>query len=229
MRTHCTLKLRAYTQGLGKEQGENENHPYREFVFSPGFVSVTLDRAKKKNTMKPQNQKGLTLIELMTVLAIIASLSLVAMPNLFSWLPDHRLKRAARELHSNMQLAKLTAVKTNTCCTIVFNQDAGGRRYDYVVFEDADNDLEFDEGEKIVERVLWSDYKSVRQDSSKTSGGVTFPKNDERRHTVSFRPNGLPIDNAGNLGSGTVFLTNTHDRKKSVVVSPAGNIRIESE
>ena len=179
--------------------------------------------------MKKQDQAGLTLIELMTVVAIIASLSLMAMPNLLTWLPDHRLKRAVRELHSNLQLAKLTAVKTNALCTLVFDQHVGGRKYDYVVFEDADNDLEYDEGERTVEKVLWSDYKSVSEDSSKHEGAVTFPTNDENKHVLAFRPNGLPIDNIGDLNSGKVHLVNTYGHKKSVVVSPAGNIRIESE
>ena len=179
--------------------------------------------------MKTQNQTGLTLIELMTVVAIIASLSLMAMPNLLTWLPDHRLKRAARELHSNLQLAKLTAVKTNALCTMVFDQKIGDRKYDYVVFEDADNDLEYDEGERPVEKILWSDYKSVSEDSSKHEGAVTFPANDENKHVLAFRPNGLPIDNIGNLNSGKVHLVNTYGHKKSVVVSLAGNIRIVSE
>jgi prepilin-type N-terminal cleavage/methylation domain-containing protein len=58
-------------------------------------------------------QAGFTLVELMVALAVIAVISSVAAPNLNGWMRIYRLKSAAMDLYSNMQLAKVNAVKEN--------------------------------------------------------------------------------------------------------------------
>ncbi len=182
-------------------------------------------KAEKKN--QPDNRAGWTLIEAMTVIGIVSVVSMISIPNIIGWFPDQRLKKAARELHSNFQLAKMTAVKTGVCCTFVFGQQIDGKEYDYVVFEDANCDLEYDSGEKIVEKVLWSDYRNVSVDIFKPGRGVTFAKNDHGKPAMAFRPNGLPVENGGGLAAGTVYLESSVGTARKVVVSPAGNVRIE--
>ena len=54
---------------------------------------------------------GFTVTELMVVIAILAILAASGIPMVTSWLPNHRLNVAARDLFSNFQLAKLTAIK----------------------------------------------------------------------------------------------------------------------
>jgi Tfp pilus assembly protein FimT len=56
----------------------------------------------------------------MVVLAIIAIMSAVAVPNVMAWLPSHRLRSAATDLHDNLQLVRLAAVKNNRSISINF-------------------------------------------------------------------------------------------------------------
>ena len=67
-----------------------------------------------------RRQSGFTLAELMVVIAIIALLTSVAVPNFLSWLPKYRLKSAADELFTNLNLAKLTAVRNGEPCAVSF-------------------------------------------------------------------------------------------------------------
>jgi len=73
-------------------------------------------RIVKKNS-------GFTLIELLVVIVVIGIFVAIGVPNFLSWLPKYRLKSAARDLYSNMQLAKMTAVKSNTNCSITYSTD----------------------------------------------------------------------------------------------------------
>lgn len=64
---------------------------------------------------------GYTLIELMTVLAIIAILAGIVIPNVIGWLPKYRLHSGAEEIRSTLQLARLSAIKENTTATVKFD------------------------------------------------------------------------------------------------------------
>jgi len=67
---------------------------------------------------KMQKRSGFTLIQLTIVISLLAILTAVGVPNFLSWLPKHRLKHAARDLYSNLQLAKMTAIKANKDCRV---------------------------------------------------------------------------------------------------------------
>jgi len=175
-----------------------------------------------------ERESGFTLAELMTVIAIIAILAGIVAPNLIGWLPNYRLRSAARDVYSNFQKAKLTAIKEHCNCTVTFNQPVGSTNYDYVVFVDSDNDMEYDAGEQIIARVVLASYSNVRFDKSEGGGdGLAFSTNDDGLPSIAFRSNGLTRNNGGGFGSGTVHLTNTTNRKTSIVISPAGNIRVD--
>ena len=74
------------------------------------------------------SKSGFTLIEVIVVMVIIAIMAAIAMPRFVDWLPNMRLKAAARDLYSNMQKARMLAVKSNKSTAIIF--DDSNDRYD---------------------------------------------------------------------------------------------------
>lgn len=68
---------------------------------------------KKWAALEKQGPKGLTLVELMIVMAVLAILLTVATPSLDSFSSAYKLRGAAREVATDLQFARLLAVKEN--------------------------------------------------------------------------------------------------------------------
>jgi prepilin-type N-terminal cleavage/methylation domain-containing protein len=182
------------------------------------------------------DETGFTIIEIIVVIAIIGILAGVAIPSFSTWIPNYRFRSAGQNLYSNFQLAKITAVRRNKNCTVTFSVPESnkyitinGIDYDYVVYvEDFPVNLEYDAGEDIIVRRSWADYDNdVSFDTTKGGGdGLSFTSNDNGLPSISFRPNGMPIDNEGNISSGTVSIKNIKNRTMDINVTAAGSVSI---
>jgi len=68
-----------------------------------------------------RNNSGITIIELMVVIGILAILAGIAIPGFIGWLPNYRLRSAADEVQSTLQNAKLRAIRENDIVGVRFN------------------------------------------------------------------------------------------------------------
>jgi prepilin-type N-terminal cleavage/methylation domain-containing protein len=71
------------------------------------------------------NQAGFTLIELMVAIGVFAVLIAVATPNLLATLPSLRLNDAARQVATDLQMARMKAIAQNSPNTVTFNTSTG--------------------------------------------------------------------------------------------------------
>ncbi|MDM8516888.1 GspH/FimT family pseudopilin, partial [Desulfobacterales bacterium HSG16] len=159
---------------------------------------------------KMKKNSGFSLVELLTVMGVMAIMAAIAVPAWVTWLPTARLKSAARELHSMMQISRLAAVKYNTSVVIRF-EHAG---HDAIAFEDngagvAAGNENFDDGERIIKMF-------------DLPADIIVENNTNSSKTISYNSRGMAPS-----GGGTVTIKNTKDEKREVIVSKSGHPRIK--
>ncbi len=71
-------------------------------------------------------QSGVTLIEMMIAIALIALLMLVALPNFSVWLANLRVRTVAESITSGLQLARIEATKRNASVRFHLDSATGG-------------------------------------------------------------------------------------------------------
>jgi prepilin-type N-terminal cleavage/methylation domain-containing protein len=180
-------------------------------------------------------RKGVTVIELMVVMVIIAIMGIFMTPAIQGWVENYRIKQAGRKMLSDLQFSEMAAISRGKYCTVTFNATVAGKQYDYIVFPDDDGDLELDLGTDeethVYKKVIWADeYRHVGFDSTQGGGdGITFTNNDNGQPSVAFDAWGLPRDNVGQmLNEGSIYLQHTRINKaRRIRVSPAGRIGID--
>jgi prepilin-type N-terminal cleavage/methylation domain-containing protein len=91
--------------------------------------------------MRPRNA-GFTLLELLIVLALMAIIAGLGIPNLFRMIARQKLITAARQASQSMQLARADAVKHSRVSGVAFLYASS----EIVTFADTNNNMIFDAG-----------------------------------------------------------------------------------
>ena len=89
------------------------------------------------------NRKGITLVELVTVLSVVGILTAYAAFSYEHWMSNYDVERAAEELYSDLMHARLMAMQKNREHFLKTNGTS------YTIFEDRDEDGTADPGEEL--------------------------------------------------------------------------------
>jgi prepilin-type N-terminal cleavage/methylation domain-containing protein len=151
---------------------------------------------------------GFTFVELMIVIAIFAILCTIAIPNFIYWRESTKLQGAVENLKSDLNIAKLSAVRESMLTTVDFRSDR------YVIWLDTDGDGDFDANEiSVRSRELPNGITIDLAATTFGAGGSAL--NPQAR----FNSRGLP--DAG--FTGTVFF-NSSDETRSVGMNRLGRM-----
>ena len=158
--------------------------------------------------MKQINRKGVTLIELVVVMVIIAIGAVLMAPNIGAWLPSYRLRSATRDITSTLRTANMKAVSTNVEYRAYFNAGPPGRYW--------------------IER--------GNQSSNSTNWvGTTASDNAAREGALNDLPNGVTISFTGfiefnpdsSCNTVTITLTNSKGKQSAItLVSSTGKVNV---
>jgi prepilin-type N-terminal cleavage/methylation domain-containing protein len=150
---------------------------------------------------------GFTLIELLVTMIVLAIVTAITIPVFARWLPDYRLRAAARDVYSNMQLAKMGAMRNNANWAIVF--DTGANRYLVCSDRGTDNSWSATDDNDKEKIVLLTGYESgVRYGHGIATKDATVDEDPIPADNVSYQYN-LAVFNARGTGTGGyVYLEN---------------------
>ena len=151
------------------------------------------------------NGKGFTLIEMLTVLSIVAVLGVCSIPAVFSWKARVTLQGDARMFAADLQKVKMQAIKLNCPVVIEFSENG------YRIFEDS--------GEGGGKR---GDWKQTGTET--TLGEKSFSKGTVFRHNFSGKR--LRFSGTGGNKVGTAVFEGNNGKQVQVVLSVLGRVRI---
>ena len=144
------------------------------------------------------NKRGVTLIELIVVFVIIAIGATLMVPNMSAWLPNYRLRSAARDLVSTMRVAQMRAVSNN-----------------------ADYQVSITGGSYTLQRYSSGLATWIPEGDTVTlPTGVTINSNTFSANNPFFRPN-------SSSNGGSIVIGNTKGMRTITVLPSTGRISIQ--
>ncbi|MFA5700245.1 MAG: GspH/FimT family pseudopilin [Desulfuromonas sp.] len=159
-------------------------------------------------------QAGFTLMELLVAIAILAIAAAIAIPGIMNWVPNYKLKGAARDVYSVMQKARSIAVKSNRNAAIIFFPDTDKYQlYEWVSGAWVEN------GEPIA---LGNGIKFGHGNATAAVPGGAFPPNN-----VSYADARVVFNPRGTGSAGYVYLDHQENTTTYAIGSlTSGSIRI---
>ena len=157
-----------------------------------------------KKKMRPQARKrGFTTVELLTVFAIVAIMVVLAVFSFHEMAARSRLKAAARDIVSNMQLTRIKALKSGSAWALQFDTNSGT----YRILSDKGADGDWNTSDDTVFRTVdFSAYPGISYGSTgnpQNRPGATYDAD-----AVNFSSNRVIFNADGTSESGTVYIRN---------------------
>jgi len=152
-----------------------------------------------------KKERGVSFLELLVVLAVIAVVGAIVTPNFIRWRNNAKMRDAVDNLMADLEMAKLSAVKENNFVAVLFDPEG------YQVFVDKANFWVRDVDERLLR-------------DRRLPAGVTF---DFGHENWGFTNNRTRFNSRGRANiAGTAVIVNLEGQQRDVKVSTLGRIRV---
>jgi type II secretory pathway pseudopilin PulG len=168
-------------------------------------------------------RSGFTLIELIVIIVLITAAGAIAIPAFTVWLPNYRLRAAANDLYTNLNLAKSGAVRDHTTWAVRF--DPGNNQYALLSGEGASSG--WTDGDEIVEKTVdLSEYGSgVAFGHGNATSAIGGGFGDDVTYAVPEN-NVAAFNSRGTCSPGYVYLQNNENSTFAVGSLSCGAVRM---
>ena len=166
------------------------------------------------------------MVELIVILAILAIVGAFALPDFSEWQSNAKAKAVARDVVTHLQLAKMEAAKANGRAVVLFSSGAynpNGQVGNYTVFMDNNQNFVRDGGDRLIVQQAMPPRISLYTADFADFAGLGAPGS-----ASGFRARGLPLSSADGTVNAGVSIRNNNSRFYRVLLSPAGNIRLQT-
>jgi len=122
-------------------------------------------------------------MELIVVIAIIALMSAIGIPNFINWLPKRRLSGATRMVFGDLSSARMKSVNLNRRVKVFFFDD-----HQYRICDDADGNgtVADGEGDNVVKNIQ-TNHAGVTFDLGNTGDPVFSPRGTATNKTITLQ------------------------------------------
>ena len=172
-----------------------------------------------------RQERGFTLVELMVTVAILAIIAAIAVPSYREYIPKVRASGAARELFTQIQLARQKAITKNNDYVITF--DVSDDSYTIYNDEDSNGTLETGEVEKPIQMdeqhsgIVFGYVPGNNPSGSPITRDVTFVSD-----KVTLKPTGLSNAGAVYIIPSKDIAASRKDRQRAITVLTSGRVRL---
>ena len=174
------------------------------------------------------NHQGFSLIELAVVIAIFALLAALSAPVVSSHSPIYNSKKAAREIISQTQLARIHSIKNRVNTVVVFYPEGfipADQANSFLIYEDTDKDWIQDSDENVIMQRTYMPSKV-----NMISAAFTLNGSGATTETLSygFDSQGLAARKIGSVVYviGDVQLRNSKNETRTISFNPFGKVKI---
>lgn len=186
-------------------------------------------RLKREGGMRfSSNQKGFTLVEMLTVVAIIGILSSVAIPSFHVWLHKYRADSEATRLYFNLMASKQRAIRNNSTVIVTFSPGTNS----YSIHDDINENGAADVGENVDQVFLDPDsnmiFGAVPGLLGVWGAAVTNPVSLNGSTSVSFFSAGR-ADRSGAIyliPSGDLPIAKKENQRAIKIIQATGNLEV---
>lgn len=163
----------------------------------------------------PSSERGVTLIETMVIVAVVAIITMVALPSFGTLLEKMRLRSAAEALYSELHFARSEALKRKENMVVTFAWNASEWRYgtDTAVCDP----FTLDDCERVVSS---DDHPGISLTDDDVDFNGNFTGFEPMLGTSTFSESGVTLHN------GTATFSSPSGMTKAVIVAPIGRIKI---